>query len=141
VIDISAYANKQNLKLAWQYVGNDGDIVGLDGVKLLGGATDVDDENMLITDCTLSQNYPNPFNPATKIGYNLLRNSFVTLKLYDVLGRELRTIVSGNQTAGFKEIEFNASDLSSGIYFYTIETTEQGSGNIFKDTKKMILVK
>jgi hypothetical protein len=109
----------------------------IDDATLIG----VNNNQHVANEYKLYQNYPNPFNPATKIGYNLLRNSFVTLKLYDVLGRELRTIVSGNQTAGFKEIEFNASDLSSGIYFYTIETTEQGSGNIFKDTKKMILVK
>jgi hypothetical protein len=109
----------------------------IDDATLIG----VNNNQQVANQYKLYQNYPNPFNPATKIGYNLLKNSFVTLKLYDVLGRELRTIVSGNQTAGFKEIEFNASDLSSGIYFYTIEAAEQGSGNIFKDTKKMILVK
>ncbi len=109
----------------------------IDDATLIG----VNNNQQVANQYKLYQNYPNPFNPATKIGYNLLRNSFVTLKLYDVLGRELRTIVNGNQTAGFKEIEFNATDLSSGIYFYTIEAAEQGSGNIFKDTKKMILVK
>lgn len=109
----------------------------IDDATLIG----VNNNQQVTNQYKLYQNYPNPFNPTTKIGYNLLKNSFVTLKIYDVLGKELRTIVSGNQTAGSKEIEFNASDLSSGIYFYTIEATEQGSGNIFNDTKKMILVK
>ncbi|NTV79221.1 MAG: S8 family serine peptidase, partial [Clostridiales bacterium] len=65
VIDLSSYANTQNIKLGWQYIGNDGDIVALDGVKLLGGATDVENNNTVITEYTLSQNYPNPFNPIT----------------------------------------------------------------------------
>ncbi len=109
----------------------------IDDATLIG----VNNNQQIAGEYKLLQNYPNPFNPTTKIGYNLLKNSFVTLKLYDVLGRELKTIVNGNQTAGFKEIELNASNLSSGIYFYTIEAAEQESGNIFKDTKKMILVK
>lgn len=89
----------------------------------------------------LMQNYPNPFNPTTKIGYNLIRSSFVTLKIYDIQGRELKTVISGNQASGYKEIEFDAQGFSSGIYFYTIEAVEQGTSNIFRDTKKMILVK
>jgi hypothetical protein len=101
----------------------------------------VNNNQQIAGEYKLMQNYPNPFNPTTKIGYNLVKNSFVTVKIFDVLGKEIKTIVNGNQTAGYKEIEFNAQGFSSGIYFYTIEAAEQGSGNFFKDTKKMILIK
>ena len=83
----------------------------------------------------LFQNYPNPFNPSTKIGYNLLKNSFVTLKIYDILGKEMKTIVSGNQSSGYREVELDAQGFSSGIYFYVLKT------NTFCDQKKMIVIK
>lgn len=83
----------------------------------------------------LLQNYPNPFNPSTKISYNLVKNGFVTLKVMDILGREVKSLVNEYQPAGVKEIIFNASGLPSGIYFYSIKT--EG----FSDVKKMMLVK
>jgi hypothetical protein len=83
----------------------------------------------------LSQNYPNPFNPVTRIPYSIAENSFVSLKIYDVLGREVKTLVSEKQTAGEYEVLFNASDLNSGVYFYRLT-----SGN-FTETKKLILLK
>ena len=83
----------------------------------------------------LLQNYPNPFNPSTKISYNLVKNGFVSLKVMDILGREVKSLVNEYQTAGVKEINFNASGLPSGIYFYSIKT--EG----FSDVKKMMLVK
>ncbi len=109
----------------------------IDDATLIG----VNNNQQIAGEYKLMQNYPNPFNPTTKIGYNLVKNSFVTVKIFDVLGKEIKTIVNGNQTSGYKEIEFDAQGFSSGIYFYTIQATEQGSGNLFKDTKKMILVK
>ena len=84
---------------------------------------------------SLSQNYPNPFNPTTKINFNLAKNGFVTLKVYNILGKEVAKLVSGNYNAGSYSIDFNASKLSSGAYFYSIEV------NGFKDIKKMMLVK
>ena len=135
IIDITAYANKQNLKLAWQYVGNDGDIVGLDGVKLLGVATDVDDENIVITDYMLSQNYPNPFNPVTMIEYSVPKISKTTLKIYDILGSEITTLVNEEKRAGVYKIDWDASNLSSGIYFYQLKSGD------FIQTKKMLLLK
>jgi Secretion system C-terminal sorting domain len=83
----------------------------------------------------LYQNYPNPFNPTTKIAYNIPSNSFVTLKVYDILGRVVATLVNTEQQAGIHELNFDASNLSSGIYFYKIET---GS---FVKTNKMLLLK
>jgi len=83
----------------------------------------------------LNQNYPNPFNPSTTIKYQIPELSFVTLKVYDVLGNEIATIVNGEKPAGSYEVEFDASTLPSGIYFYRLQA---GS---FAETKKMILMK
>ena len=94
-----------------------------------------DEDNILPDDYEISQNYPNPFNPATTIKYGLPERSFVELKLYDMLGREVTTIVNEEQDAGYYEIEFNASTLASGVYFYRLQA---GS---FIETKKMVLMK
>lgn len=91
----------------------------------------------------LHQNFPNPFNPITKIKYTIpaviLRQAqsdvFVTLKVYNVLGKEITTLVNEEKLAGSYEIEFDASGLSSGIYFYQLEA------GTFVETKKMILLK
>lgn len=83
----------------------------------------------------LSQNYPNPFNPVTKIGYQLPINSSVTLKIYDVLGNEIETLVNKEQNSGRYEVEFEASKLTSGVYFYQLK-----SGS-YLETRKMILMK
>ncbi len=83
----------------------------------------------------LGQNYPNPFNPTTKIRYSLPKEGYVSLKVFNILGSEVATLVSQNQKAGNYELEFNASNLPSGIYFYTL------SSNNVTITKKMMLVK
>ncbi len=83
----------------------------------------------------LEQNFPNPFNPTTVIRYQLPKMSHVTLKIYDVLGREVATLVNAKQVAGNHETTFNASKLSSGVYFYSI------SAGTFTATKKLMLVK
>jgi hypothetical protein len=84
----------------------------------------------------LNQNYPNPFNPITKITYELPVNSKVTLKIYDVLGREVANLITNKfETAGVHEIQWNASGFSSGIYIYRIEAGK------FADSKKMVLIK
>lgn len=85
---------------------------------------------------TLNQNYPNPFNPTTKISFAVPKTSLVTLKVYDITGKEVATLLlNENLQAGTYEYEFNASKLSSGIYFYSLITDE------FAQTKKMLLVK
>jgi hypothetical protein len=83
----------------------------------------------------LGQNYPNPFNPSTAIRFDLPSRSFVTLKVYDMVGREAATLVNGFQEAGSHEIKFDASGLPSGIYFYRIATDK------FVETKKLVLIK
>ena len=86
-------------------------------------------------DFMLSQNYPNPFNPVTIINYQLAMNNFVTLKVYNTLGEEVATLVNEEKPAGKFDVTFDASKLSSGIYFYRLKA---GS---FIQTKKMILLK
>ncbi len=88
-----------------------------------------------ITEDKLLQNYPNPFNPTTQINYAVKEDGFVELKVYDLLGKVVATLVNENKPAGFYSVSFDASRLSSGIYFYTIKT------NNFFDRKKMIFVK
>lgn len=83
----------------------------------------------------LYQNYPNPFNPSTNIKYTISSKQFVSLKVYDVLGEEIITLVSEEKPAGNYEIEFNASNYAGGIYYYQLQTSD------FIDTKKMILLK
>ncbi len=83
----------------------------------------------------LSQNYPNPFNPITTIKYQISELSFVTLKVYDVLGNEVATVVNEEKPTGSYQVKFDASNLSSGIYFYGMRAGD------FVDTKKLILLK
>ena len=84
---------------------------------------------------TLEQNYPNPFNPSTIIKYSIPSESFTTLKVYDVLGNEVATLVNSEKPAGNYEVEFNAKGLSSGIYFYKLKS----SGSVL--VRKMMVVK
>ena len=97
--------------------------------------SDASGENENPYSFSLSQNYPNPFNPVTMINYELPVKGIVTIKVFDILGREVSTLVNEVKDAGSHEVMFDASKLSSGVYFYRII-----SGN-FTDTKKMILVK
>ncbi|MCP5060994.1 MAG: T9SS type A sorting domain-containing protein [Ignavibacteriae bacterium] len=94
-----------------------------------------DDDNSLIEQFNLSQNYPNPFNPTTTINYQLPNSNFVTLKIYDVLGNEITTLVNENKQAGVHTINFDGSNLSSGIYYI------QFNSNGFRQTRKMMLMK
>ncbi|MBN8568414.1 MAG: T9SS type A sorting domain-containing protein [Ignavibacteria bacterium] len=91
----------------------------------------------IVYDYKLNQNYPNPFNPTTKINYELKNAGFVSLKIYDLLGREITELVNETKDAGRYTVDFNASKymMSSGIYFYRIKAGE------FVDTKRMVLVK
>jgi len=83
----------------------------------------------------LSQNYPNPFNPSTKISWQVPVGSWQTLKIYDVLGNEVATLVDEYKPEGKYEVEFDASALTSGVYFYQLKSSS------YIRTKKMILIK
>jgi hypothetical protein len=97
-----------------------------------------------ISNYQLYQNYPNPFNPSTKIHFQIPRNGFVNLRVYDITGREVVTLVNAFQTAGVHEYDFTTDNtaVSSGVYFYRLTVYENNSsGKIYSDVKKMILLK
>ena len=105
--------------------------------------TDVEEENSLVKEFSLEQNYPNPFNPSTKIRYTIpnviasetKQSQFVSLKVYDLLGNEVATLVDEYKSAGNYEVEFSADALTSGIYFYKLQADS------FVEAKKMVLMK
>ncbi len=136
---------------SWQgssWVSTDGSLNFTDGLQRAFGfyaskftvtykssITSAKDNPILSDKYSLSQNYPNPFNPSTVISYRLSVGSIVSLKIFDILGREVATLVNENQQTGNYEVTFDASKLSSGIYFYKLQA------GFFVETKKMILIK
>jgi len=92
-------------------------------------------DEKIISEYSLNQNYPNPFNPITTISYQIPTDGFVTLKVYDVLGKEVASLINEQKTSGRYDVQFDGSNLSSGIYFYKIS-----AGN-YTDTKKLMLMK
>ncbi len=101
----------------------------------LSNAVSIEDIKLNPTSFSLEQNYPNPFNPSTTITYQIPQTSFVTLKIFNALGKEDVILVNEEKSPGNYEVNFNAIGLSSGIYFYTLK-----AGN-FIETKKMMLLK
>ena len=95
----------------------------------------VEVEVIISKDYNLSQNYPNPFNPATLISFSIPNDEFVTLKIYDVLGSEIAQIINERRSAGTYQVEFNASSLNTGVYYYTL------TAGSYTETKKMMLMK
>ncbi len=111
-------------------------------IEVINTVTDVKDNGIIPADYSLYQNYPNPFNPTTVISYNLPEASIINLKVYDVLGRVVKTLVSQEQPAGVYRVNWNGdndfgSKVASGVYIYRIEA---GAGK-FIQTRKMILLK
>ena len=132
--EILTYENRNNLQelsRKWEYI-----------YAPLSQLTDVRNDNVVIS-FYLYQNYPNPFNPSTKIIWQTPVSSWQTLKVYDVLGNEITTLVNEYRPAGNYGIEFYASHLPSGVYFYQLRTGDpsSSSGQSFVETKKMILLK
>ena len=95
----------------------------------------IEEETALPNEFALEQNYPNPFNPSTKIKYSIPQTSQVQIKVFDVLGNEIETLVNDEKQAGTYELTWSAANLPSGVYFYQLR-----AGN-FVGTKKMILLK
>jgi hypothetical protein len=115
---------------------NESDWAGLWEARILGPETNVNlNTTPIVVDFELFQNYPNPFNPVTSIKYTIPSAQYVSLKVFDVLGNEVATLVSEVRPAGSYEIMFNATNLPSGVYFYRLQAGP------FVETKKMILLK
>lgn len=134
-------SNGDILAAGFDYTSNSGDYVV---VKLTQNPTGINEQNFIQpNDFILYQNYPNPFNPSTKIRYSIpnviasgtKQSAFVTLKIYDILGSEVATVVNQEQQPGFYEVEFSANDLASGMYLYRLQA---GS---FVETKKLMFIK
>lgn len=104
-------------------------------VHVIDQVSSVEGNNFVVNNFKLDQNYPNPFNPSTMISYSIPQSSFVTLKVYDIIGNEVVTLVNETKSAGKYDVSFEASNLSNGVYLYSIKT------NNFTSTKKMILMK
>lgn len=97
--------------------------------------TGVENARDFPTSFSLDQDYPNPFNPSTTISYRLPTQGHVTLKVFDVLGREVATLVNGPEEPGFKTVQFDGSNLSSGMYFYSPQAGD------FVAMKKLLLLR
>ncbi|MBK7254286.1 MAG: T9SS type A sorting domain-containing protein [Ignavibacteria bacterium] len=122
---VSDFRNVLSATIGW-VVANGGLITGFSNPSVT---------NLIPDNFSLKQNYPNPFNPSTVISYSIPKSGLVTLKVYDVLGKEVASLINEVKTSGSYEYQFNGTNLSSGVYFYRLE-----SGN-FSDTKKMFLLK
>jgi photosystem II stability/assembly factor-like uncharacterized protein len=131
--DLSAPLNALHFKdgFGWAVGGNGLVLRTNDGVNWINQNTG----ETFPVNYSLSQNYPNPFNPSTTIKYNLPKPELVKIEVYNIAGQIIQTLLNKNMSAGSHEIEFNAQNLSSGIYYYRIEAGE------FQDVKKMILLK
>ena len=122
------------------YILNEGPAAILTGAKIngkqYGTIVSVKKmENNLPSDVVLYNNYPNPFNPATTIKFEIPTASFVTIKVFDMLGKEIATLVNETKSAGYYNVTFDASKLTSGVYIYTIST------NNFTQSRKILLMK
>ena len=121
----------------------DNGAINLDDFRAHFIATDVEQESLLPEKFRLNYNFPNPFNPSTTIQFETSSRQLITLKVFDVLGTEVETLVNDYKPAGYHSIKFNGENLSSGIYYYQLRAVDPSSGSdkVFVDTKKMILLK
>ena len=118
------------------YFDPDNDIVLKQGTTVQGNIQAVSGKNQLPFMYALYQNYPNPFNPVTKINYDLPENNVVSIKIFDILGKVVSEPVKNEKkSAGKYSVEFDASNLPSGVYYY-----EMRAGS-YSETKKMVLIK
>lgn len=108
--------------------------IGISDVGTISSITGIEEINTTPVGYILHQNYPNPFNPGTEISFSLAKSSFVTLEIYNSLGQKVATLLNKNINSGPHKVKFNASNLSSGIYYYKIQAGE------FLSVKKMLLL-
>ena len=136
-VDLSSYAG-QNIYVGFRYnmdCAVNGYFVQMDDVDY-GGTVGISQNGTSIPDkFALSQNYPNPFNPTTKINFDLAKSSNVKLTVFNSLGQVVTNLFNGYKTAGSYQADFNGVSLTSGVYFYRLET------DFFTETKKMQLIK
>ena len=109
-------------------------------VSVIIESLDLDEDSAMHLDYKIHQNYPNPFNPTTQIKYDLPEDALVSINIYDLMGRSIKSLVNSQQTAGYRSIQWNATNnlgepVSAGMYLYTIQAGE------FRQTKKMVLLK
>jgi hypothetical protein len=141
--DITSYCNSStNVRIRFRLTSDAGSVADgwyVDDIKILGYQSPIlgvgSNGNLTPNKFSLEQNYPNPFNPTTQINYSIAKEGLVKISIYDILGREVKTLVNEVKTPGFYAVDFNGTNLSSGMYFYRME-----SGS-FIDTKKMTLIK
>ena len=136
---IATYIESRGIPIAGINTDFDGDPRNLTtpdiGADELDGIVGVEDEETLPTEFALAQNYPNPFNPSTKIKYSVPQTSQLQIKVFDLLGNEIETLVNEEKPTGTYELNWNAANLPSGIYFYRLKAGD------YINTKKMILIK
>jgi len=133
VLDFSYFTNGTKRLLRAATHGRSAYEINLNDI--LTGVAEEENQSLTPTQFTLEQNYPNPFNPATTITFSVAENSFVTLKVFDVLGKEVETLVAEEKSKGSYEVTFDASKLASGMYLYQLKADN------FISTKKMLVLK
>ncbi|MBS1514529.1 MAG: Cys-Gln thioester bond-forming surface protein [Bacteroidetes bacterium] len=125
-----------NFQLSKQYnTGMNGFDFSIRNAGIIANSVGIGSNGSTVTDYSLAQNYPNPFNPATTISFSIPKQDFVSLKVYNTLGKEVATLVSEVKPTGVYDVTFDASTLSSGVYFYKLETSS------FSEVKRMVLMK
>jgi hypothetical protein len=127
-VNLNQGSNSIQMELYWGWMY-------LDYLAVPSTITVIEDIKEMPSSYSLNQNYPNPFNPSTTISYSIPRSEFVKLNIYDILGRKVVTLVDKEQVAGNYSIAFDASNLASGVYVYTIEA------GTFRNERKMVLLK
>jgi hypothetical protein len=123
-------------KIRFNAISGYGNDLFLDSIRVVSAFSGIHNIGLELPNVyQLYQNYPNPFNPVTKINFDIPKQGLVTMKVYDVLGREVRTLINEVKSPGKYSIDFNGMELSSGVYFYRLES------NGFTDIKRMVLIK
>jgi hypothetical protein len=126
---------------SYDYVADGEDGIYIIQNDLLVGISE--ESNLYPSSFLLAQNYPNPFNPSTKIKYSISQSSNVVIKVFDMLGNEIETLVDEEKQTGTYEVTWYAEKLTSGVYFYQLKAVDPktSSGQVFVETKKMVLLR